>query len=321
MDTNDTQLYRPNAGSADVQAAVNISALADLVEHCTGGKDGHYEMNIPGLNLYRYSKPTKPDFFIQETALCFVVQGRKKISVGSETYTYDPSTSLVVSVDLSINGQILNATPDKPYLGIILKAQLKDLATLLIETRKKPAKRNEWEGQGLYLSPIVPSMSDALIRLLKLLDAPEEISILAPMIIREIHFRMLQTEQFGILSQAAMGDGKLRRVSTAIDWLKTNLDKPLKIEELAKQVNMSESGLHHRFKEVTSLSPLQFQKRLRLQKARQLLMTDKTNIEKVAYQVGYESPSQFSREYTRLFGQSPLRDANRLRENPDNVEL
>lgn len=318
---NKIQSEHLDTNNAEMQSSFYSNLLVELVEKHTGGKDGHYEMSIPGLNLYRYSKPTEPDFFIQETALCFVVQGRKQITVGNETYTYDPSTSLVVSVDLSINGQILNATPKKPYLGIILKAQLKDLASLLIDTKKKPGKRKTWEGQGLYLSPIVPSMSDALVRLLRLLDKPEEIPILAPLIIREIHFRMLQTEQFEILSQAAMGEGNLRRVSTAIDWLKVNLDKPLKIEELAKQVNMSESGLHHQFKEVTSLSPLQFQKRLRLQKARQLLITDKTNIEKIAYQVGYESPSQFSREYTRLFGWSPLRDANRLRELQTDNEI
>lgn len=314
METEGTIMQEKNLNAVDSPVVKQVKELARLVEHFTEGKDGHLQTKVPGLNLYRYSKPTAPDFFIQETALCFVVQGRKQVNVGNETYIYDPSTSLVVSVDLSINGQILNATREEPYLGIILNAELKDLATLLIEARKEPARKKEWDGQGLYLSPIQTTMADALIRLLKLLDNQVEISILAPMIIREIHFRMLQTEQFGILSQAAMGDGKLRRVSTAIAWLKNNLTKPLKIEELAKTVNMSESGLHHQFKEVTSLSPLQFQKRLRLQSARQLLMTDKTSIENIAYQVGYESASQFSREYTRLFGQSPLRDANQLRQ-------
>jgi transcriptional regulator GlxA family with amidase domain len=163
------------------------------------------------------------------------------------------------------------------------------------------------------VSPVRAPLLESFLRLIRLLDAAEDIPVLAPLILREIDYRLLQSEQFGRLAQMAIGDGRLRRVSGAIAWIKEHFAEPLQIEALAKQVNMSPSALHHHFKAVTAMSPVQYQKRLRLGEARGLLLAGATSAEAVAYEVGYASASQFTREYTRLFGQPPRRDAERLR--------
>lgn len=287
--------------------------LIRLVERWTKEANAPYQTTIGGLRFSRFTEQTQPTFYIQETAVCFVLQGRKTVMLGKESYVYDAASCLVATVELPVAGCVSPESADKPYLGIVLNVNSKDLAALIIETGRQPSRRDENGARALSITKITLALADPLLRLVKLLDAPAEIPVMAPMIKREINFRLLQTEQFDLLSQAVVGDGKLGRVAHAISWLKENLTSTLRIEELAGQVHMSPSGLHHQFKEVTALSPVQFLKRLRLQKARQMIMTDKTSAEKIAYLVGYESPSQFNREYRRLFGEPPKRDANRMR--------
>src|SRR5256714_1218195 len=188
-----------------------------------------------------------------------------------------------------------------------------ELAALIVETGRQ-APRDDHDGRALYVSPLRAPLLDAFLRLVRLLDAPQDVSVLAPLIARELHYRLLQSEQFGRLAQMAIGDGRLRRVSGAIAWIKKHFAEPLEIEALAKVVNMSPSALHHHFKAVAAMSPIQYQKRLRLQEARRLLMSGATSAEAIAYEVGYASASQFSREYVRLFGQPPRRDAERMRD-------
>ena len=298
-----------DAANADRSTAELIRCVA----RWTKETNGPCPTPIEGLRFSRFTEQTQPTLYMQETAVCVILQGRKTVMLGKDTYVYDAASCLVASVELPVAGYISHVTQDKPYLGIVLNVNPKDLAALIIETGRQPSRRDENTLQALSITKITPALADPLLRLVNLLDTPAEIPVMAPMIKREINFRLLQTEQFDLLSQVAIGDGRLRRISHAISWLKENLTASLRIEELAKQVNMSPSSLHHQFKEVTSLSPLQFQKRLRLQKARQIIMTDKTSAEKISYLVGYESPSQFSREYTRLFGQPPKRDANQIR--------
>lgn len=164
------------------------------------------------------------------------------------------------------------------------------------------------------MSPVQAPLLDAFLRLVQLLDAPQDVLILAPLILRELHYRLLQSEQFGRLAQIAIEDGRLRRVSGAIAWIKEHFAEPLEVRALAKRVHMSPSALHSHFKAVAAMSPIQYQKRLRLEEARRLLLSGAESAEAVAYGVGYASASQFSREYVRLFGQPPRRDAVRLRE-------
>jgi AraC-like DNA-binding protein len=285
--------------------------LVSLLERRTGS-DGRHETAIPQLKFYRYSHPTEPAYFLQEPAVYVVVQGRKQVTVGDDTYVYDRSQYLAVSVDLPAVGNVFEATPEEPYLCMTLTVDPRELAALIVETGRQ-APRDDHDGRALYVSLLQAPLLDGFLRLVRLLDAPQDVSVLAPLFLREIHYRLLQSEQFGRLAQMAIGDGRLRRVSGAIAWIKEHFAEPLQIETLAKQVNMSPSALHHHFKAVAAMSPVQYQKRLRLQEARRLLLSDATSAEAVAYEVGYASASQFNREYVRLFGQPPRRDAERLR--------
>jgi len=275
--------------------------------------EGRHDKAIPELKLYRYSHPTEPANFLQEPAVYVVVQGRKQVVLGDETYVYDRSQYLAVSVDLPVVANVLEASPEEPYLCMTLAVDPRELASLIVETdRQVPS--DDHDGRALYVSPLQAPLLDGFLRLVRLLDTPEDVPVLAPLILREIDYRLLQSEQFGRLAQMAIGDGRLRRVSGAITWIKDHFAEPLQIEALAKRVHMSPSALHHHFKAATAMSPIKYQKRLRLQKARSLLLSGASSAEAIAYEVGYASASQFSREYARVFGQPPRRDAERVRD-------
>ena len=286
--------------------------LAALLERRTGS-DGMHGTAIPELKLYRFSHPTEPAHVLQEPAVYVVVQGRKQVTLGDETYVYDRSRYLAVSVDLPVVGNVFEASPDKPYLCMTLTVDPRELAALIVETGRQ-VPRDDHDGRALYLSPLRAPLLDGLLRLVRLLDAPEDVAVLAPLVLREIDYRLLQGEQFGRLAQMAIGDGRLRRVSGAIAWIKEHFAEPLQVGALAHRVHMSPSALHHHFKAATAMSPIQYQKRLRLQEARRLLLSGAPSADAVAYDVGYGSASQFSREYARLFGQPPRRDAERMRD-------
>jgi AraC-like DNA-binding protein len=275
--------------------------------HRRTSSDGMHETAIPELKLYRYSRPTDPLHVLYEPAVFVVVQGRKHVTLGDELYVYDRSHYLTVSMDLPVIAEVVEASPEEPYLCMTLTVDPRDLAALIVETRRQ-LPRDDHDGRALYVSSLQGPLLDGLLRLVRLLDAPEDIPVVAPLILREIDYRLLHSEQFGRLAQMAIGDGRLRRVSGAIAWIKEHFAEPLQIEALAKQVNMSTSALHHHFKAVTAMSPVQYQKRLRLGEARRLLLSGAPSAEAVAYDVGYASASQFNREYARLFGQPPRRD-------------
>lgn len=286
--------------------------LVGLLERRTGS-DGRHETAIPELKLYRYSHPTEPTYVLQEPAVYVVVQGRKQVMLGDETYVYDRSQYLAVSVELPVVGNVFEASPEEPYLCLTLTVDPRELASLIVETGRQ-VPPDDHDGRALYLSPLQAPLLDGFLRLVRLLDTPEDVAVLAPLVLREIDYRLLQSEQFGRLAQMAIGDGRLRRVSGAITWIKDHFAEPLQIEALAKRVHMSPSALHHHFKAATAMSPIQYQKRLRLQKARSLLLSGASSAEAIAYEVGYASASQFSREYARVFGQPPRRDAERVRD-------
>ena len=294
-----------------VRVAALCAQLAGLLERRTGSDGGH-ETAVPELTLWRFSNPTEPAPVIQQPAVYVVVQGRKQVTVGDETYVYDPSQYLAVSLELPAVGHVVEASPDAPYLCLTLRVDPRELAALLVETGR-PAPHDDHDGRALFVSALEAPLVDGLLRLVRLLDAPQDIPVLAPLVLRELHYRLLQGEQQGRLAEMAIGDGRLRRVAGAIAWIKEHYAEPLQIEALAKRVNMSPSALHGHFRAVAGVSPIQYQKRLRLQEARRLLVSDATSAEAVAYEVGYASASQFSREYVRLFGQPPRRDAERMR--------
>ena len=275
-------------------------------------EDGVRPTEIPRLSVIRASHPTEPLHTLHEPALCIVAQGKKRVLLDEEVYLYDRDQYLVVSVDLPVVGQVLEADPQTPYLCFRLDLDVAVLGELLVEAGLD-APNGRRSGPGLTLSPADPDLLDAAVRLLRLLAAPRDIGILAPLVEREILYRLLTGEQARTLRQIALTDGKLGQVNRAIGWIKTHYREPFRAETVASEARMSSSALHHHFKAVTSMSPLQYQKRLRLQEARRLILGSSLDAAAAGFSVGYESPSQFSREYGRLFGAPPLRDAENLK--------
>ena len=285
--------------------------LADLIYRHTGG-EGSYETGVEALFVSRYCQPSDFSPSLPKPALCIMAQGRKEVRLADECFAYDPLNYLVVSVSMPISGRVVEVSPEKPILALRLDIDPAEITTLLNDAGpmgvpSRPA------GRGLYVEPIDQSMLDALLRLTRLLDTPKDIAMLAPLIRREILYRLLRSPQGYRLYEIASENSQTHRVSRAISWLNGNFEQPLRIDNLAREANLSVSTLHHRFKAVTAMSPLQYQKQLRLNEARRLMLSEGLDASAAGYRVGYESPSQFSREYSRQFGAPPVRDLARLR--------
>jgi AraC-like DNA-binding protein len=288
--------------------------LARLIEQFAG-EDGVLATAIPRLFLIRSSRPTDEIHAVHEPAVCLVAQGRKQVMVGQSVYVYDPAKYLVVSVDVPLVGQILEASADAPYLCLRLDLDPAAIGALMLEA-KVTGIDSEQPGPALSLSSVTFELLDSAIRLVRLLAKPRDIPILAPLAEREILYRLLQGDQTLKLKQIAFAESKLQQINRAIGWIKRNFREPFSIDALASEARMSPSTLHGHFKAVTSMSPLQYQKQLRLQEARRLILSQSIDAAMAGHSVGYESPSQFSREYKRTFGAPPARDAARLRASP-----
>jgi AraC-like DNA-binding protein len=284
--------------------------LTRLLDRLTRGREGAVESAVPGLSLHRIMRAGGPKHGVQTPALALIAQGSKRLLVGDELYEYDAGHYLVTSVDLPVVGKITVASPSQPYLGLRLALDVGEISEL-IGHDGLPVKARADASRGLYVHRLGPLMLDAVVRLLRLLDTPEDIPILAPLIKREILYRLLTNGPGEHLRQIALRDSHTRRIARAIRFLRGNFSERLRVETLARDAHMSVSSLQHHFKAVTALSPLQYQKQLRLQEARRLLLTGDIDVALVAQRVGYGSASQFSREYGRLFGASPLRDKQR----------
>ncbi|MBS4205409.1 AraC family transcriptional regulator [Lederbergia citrea] len=285
--------------------------LAKLIQRYAG-QDGVHATAIPSLFLINKSNVTAPNQGVYKPSLCIIVQGAKEVLLAQERFIYNPGNYLVASVDLPVTSQIIEASSDVPYLALKLEFTPSQILEVLnnfevnIDSKRK-AKR------AMFVSGIELPILDAVIRLVRLLDNPRDIPVLAPLFTKEILYRVLQGRHGATLEQIAIEGSDTNRINDAIEQIKHNYDRPIRIEELAEIANMSVSSLHRHFKEVTAMSPIQFQKHLRLQEARRLLLSESTDAADVAFQVGYESPSQFSREYSRMFGFPPREDIKRLR--------
>jgi AraC-like DNA-binding protein len=273
--------------------------------------DGIHATAIERLILVRTSAPYKPVPVVYEPCVCIVAQGKKRVLLGEEVFVYDATTYIVTSIDLPVSGAVIEASPERPYLCLVLRLDWKELASLLVHADLPPPAGAP--ARGLYLAKTDTPMIDAMLRLLRLLDTPEDIPTLAPLAEREILYRLLKGEEGWRLRQMVAAQGQARRIAKAIEWLKAHFSQPLRVEELAGRIGMSTSSFHEHFKLVTAMSPLQYQKQLRLQEARRLLLGDVQDAATAGHRVGYESPSQFSREYSRLFGATPAADARRMR--------
>ncbi len=275
--------------------------------------DGLHATALPWLRVIRAGAPGQAVPALYEPGLVLVLQGRKQAQLGDAVVHYDALQCLLVPVTALPRGQVLEASADKPYLCLRLSCETQALAELLLDGDPPEAAAGEGEGASLHVAPVTAPLLDAALRLLQLLDNPQDLKTLAPLVQREIFYRVLTGPLGGQLRALAQGDGVARRLNRVIEQLTRRYAEPLPIDELAALAHMSPSTLHLRFKQLTALSPLQFQKTLRLQQARKLMLGDGLDAASAAHRVGYESPSQFSREYRRLFGAPPRADVAQMR--------
>ncbi|MBD2565669.1 MULTISPECIES: AraC family transcriptional regulator [Nostoc] len=287
--------------------------LATLVIRHTHGKgNGIHSTAIEQLELMRESTAPTALCAVYEPTLCIILQGKKETLLGKETYHYGTAQYIVVTVDLPLSGLIVEATPEQPYLCFKLSLDATVLWNI-IDQIQHISDQKESSVRGLFVSDADESLIDCAIRLTRLLDTPQHIPFLAPMIVREIYYRLLIGEQDEAVRQIATFGSHMQRIAEAIKQIKAEFTKILRVDDLAKQANMSPASFHRHFKAVTSMSPMQYQKQLRLMEARRLMRIEKTDVTNAAYQVGYESASQFSREYSRMFGTSPIKDIGQFR--------
>ena len=295
------------------EIAKQCQELAALITRHTDGKgDGFHQTAIDQLEFQRESSVFTVLRGVCDPIFAILVQGKKEALLGEEIYRYGAAQYLVVSVDLPLSAFITEATPDQPYLGFKLTLDPLQLCDLITQTNAMK-RQPENAVRGLFVSTIDTLLLDCALRLAKLLDTPEDIPILAPLIVREIYYRLLTSEQGEAVRQIATSGSNMQRIAEVIKRLKADFTQPLRIEDLAEQAKMSASSFHHHFKAVTSMSPLQYQKQLKLLEARRLMLAENSDASHAAYHVGYESASQFSREYSRMFGAPPIRGIEHLR--------
>jgi AraC-like DNA-binding protein len=270
---------------------------------------------IPGLTLYQHIAPTAPAPVTYEPSVALVVQGQKRVELGHRTFFYDESQFLLTSLDLPVSSQVVKASRESPYLCLRLKLEMAMVRELLSH-EEIPVTLASINNLAMTTAKAAAEFLSAFCRLLDLLNAPHDIPFLSPLIQREIVYRILQSPEGQRLRAIATVGDQSHRTAKAIAWITANYTKPIRVEDLAQIAGMSMSTLHHHFRVLTSMSPLQYQKQLRLQAARQRMLMDGLDAASAAFSVGYESASQFNREYSRFFGQPPLRDVRTLR-SPD----
>jgi AraC-like DNA-binding protein len=292
----------------------NHGLHAELVERIGRARreDGTTEP-MPGLHFFRLSAPSGPMFSVSVPAFCVIAQGCKEVNLGTKRYQYDPANYLIATAELPITSQVIEASPEQPYLSLRIDLDPTLVSSVMVEAGY-PASRSQAQVHAMDVSPLDGDLLDAVVRLVRLVETPAEARFLAPLITREVIFRLLKGEQGSRLRHIAVLGGYSHRIVQAIDRLRRDFDKPLRIETIAREFGMSVSGFHHHFKAVTAMSPLQFQKQLRLQEARRLILGDNLDAASAGFRVGYDDASHFNREYKRLFGAPPKRDVERLRQ-------
>lgn len=273
--------------------------------------DGTFPTALPGVTLIRCATPTLPMPVIYEPTVCFVAQGRKRATLGARNFHYDPASYLVASVGVPVMGAVIEATAAQPYLSLQLDLDAATLAELALQ-HPRP-RQPDSAVAGLALETMTPGLLDAATRLVSLLDTPADAAALAPLAVREILYRLLAGPKGDALHALTRANSRQAQIARAIAWLRLNFRRACAIGDIAEAAGMSRSTLHEHFKSVTDMSPLAFRTRLRMQEARRLMVADGLDAASAGYAVGYDSPSQFSRDYARLFGAPPARDAQRLR--------
>ncbi|MFD2262898.1 AraC family transcriptional regulator N-terminal domain-containing protein [Lacibacterium aquatile] len=287
---------------------------AEILERLTGfmGGETHKETGVAGLSVYRVTQPSGPLCGVYEPSLSFIIQGSKRIYIGDQTILYDASRFLITSVGLPTVAQIQAASEEEPYFCMVIKLDLKRVRQIIADIDIQPTEMPQVD-LGMALGTATVDLFDALRRLVALTDTPRHIPFLATQIENEILYRLLTGEQGMHLRRIALVGTQSNRVAKAVEWLKQNFTQPLRVEDLADIASMGVSTLHHHFRAMTAMSPLQYQKHLRLNEARILMLSNNLDAATAALRVGYESPTQFNREYRRLFGAPPMRDIKAIR--------
>ena len=296
------------AGSGAPDMADLARCIAAYAPH-----DGSFELRIPGLTASRASRTNAEcAHALRLPSLCFIAQGAKTVIVGEEVYEYDPSRMLVFSVALPVAAQVTQASYSEPYLALRLDLDPHKIAELVLKVYPRSVPPVQ-ERRAVYVTPVDVTIVNAATRLMECLAQPGDVELLAPLMVDEILIRLLRSPIGVRVAQMGFSESSVHRVAKAISWLRANFSQPMKVEELAGLVHMSVSSFHEHFKSVTSMSPLQYQKVLRLQEARRLMLSAMMDAGTAGQRVGYLSASQFSREYSRFFGSAPTKDIARLR--------
>ena len=312
MATTALQVAPHDVLAPDSPGALALRQLANLIAH-NAPHDGVIPLRLPGTYALRRSQMnTEPAYATLGASLCLVAQGAKAVMLGNEVFEYDPARMLVFAVDLPVSGQVTRATRREPFLGFKLDldaARVAELATRVFPRGvPKPT-----DNRGLYVARATDDIIDAVSRLLTLMARPDDADLLGPLVVDEILIRLLRTPIGARVAQIGEPKSGVHRMAEAIGWIRTHYAQPVTVDEMAASVRMSASSFHERFKAVTSMSPLQYQKVLRLHEARRLMLFQDLEAADACRRVGYLSPSQFSREYARFFGSAPMADAARLR--------
>lgn len=299
-----------NNARAYPQSKDPSGTLKERILRLTAGTE-RLEGTLPGLTLFRFAGPTEPTSYMHDPSICLIAQGAKRVFLGEDEYVYDAQKYLITSVGLPVVAQIVEASKEMPYLGLKLTLETQEITRLMVDSGL-PVTDTRQASRGMAVEQLTDDLVSAFERLVGLLDTPADIPILAPLIKREIYYRLLTGDQGARLKQIASAGSHGHQIGKALDWLRENYASPLRVDDLASHAGMSTSTFHHHFRSMTAMTPLQFQKWMRLNEARRLMLVERQDATSAAFQVGYESPSQFSREYSRLFGAPPLRDIKRL---------
>ncbi len=301
---------QPAAGDARREEA-NRAELVERIAHAIR-EDGRVEP-LKGLRLNRASAPTELAHGVSDPAFCVIAQGSKEVFLGEERFQYDPMHYLLATAELPVVSHVIEASRERPYLSFVMNLDPTLVSAVMVEAGHL-APRSYANVRAIDVSPLNAGLLDAVVRLVRLLDTPTEAPYLAPLLTREIVYRLLRGEQGDRLCYIAVQGGHTHRIARAITQLRQDFDQPLRIDDIAQELGMSVSSFHHHFKAVTAMSPLQFQKQIRLQEARRLMLGEDLDAASAGYRVGYNDAAYFNRDYKKLFGLPPLSDVRRLRE-------
>jgi AraC-like DNA-binding protein len=295
---------------ANLRTPATRGLLATAVRYCK--EEGHNPTPLPELTVIRRDRTSDATPGMYSPSVCFVLQGEKGVWTGNKVYRYNPSYYVVSCVDIPAIAQVVTASPKQPFIALKLELQPSIIYEILQESDPTGFQDND-TGEGFYVEKVTVELADSFARLMRAVDHKNDLKILAPSIVREIHYRLMNSRFGAKVRQLGMVGSKTQRVGKVVEHLRKDYAAPLRVSDLAQMASMSPSTFHMHFREVTNMSPLQYQKQIRLQEARRLLSVETTDAASVAFKVGYESASQFSREYRRLFGQPPMRDVEQLK--------